>query len=106
MYKAILVSNQRLDYVKKDGSAVHANILDFVAAPQSDFEGNNRDGFVIHNVYHSDDDQRVDTALIKDLAAGSLCEIDTMLDRWNNDKLLGLRELDVVDLSILFKGGD
>ena len=106
MYKAILFSNERLDYNKSDGSAVHANILHFVAAPQTDFERKNRYGFVIHRVFHPDDDNRVDSFLIKDLAAGTLCLIDTILDRWNNDKLLSIEVLDVVDLSNLFKGGE
>ena len=81
MSLAIVLSNVHLDYTKKDGSPVNANVVTLGHMPRNDFESKGRNGLVVKEFYIRSDDIQYGEAASA-FTDGEILEMDYLEDRF------------------------
>ena len=82
---AIVLSVVRLDYKKKTGDEVHANVLTLGHLPRNDYEAKGRSGMVVKEFYIRDTDEQFGDMEWVD---GELFDMDYLEDRFGRCHLL------------------
>ena len=85
MSLAIVLSVVRLDYKKKTGDEVHANVLTLGHLPRNDYEAKGRSGMVVKEFYIRDTDDQFSHFEWVD---GELLEMDYLEDRFGRCHLM------------------